>query len=910
MARINSDYFTDPILRTKLHQPFLRPVLVPRPRLKEQIARGLRGPLTLITAPAGFGKTTLIASSIASCGMPVAWLSLDKDDNQLHRFLTYLVAAIQTAEHAVGIKAAQLLEAANKVPTDAVLISLINDLDVTGEEIALVLDDYQIIANRDVHKAIVFLLERCPRSFHLVIATRSDPPLPAARLRARSQIVELRTADLRFTKPEAAQFLNDLIGLNLDENSVTALEERTEGWIAGLQMAAISMRDRRDTHEFIAGFTGTNRFILDYLMEEVLASQSLKTQHFLLYTSFLDRLTAPLCDFILAMNEITWPADEGWLESVSLPLYTSSSMLDFLERANLFLVPLDDERAWYRYHHLFADLLQARLHQAHPDVVPRLHMRASTWLEQQGFYSESIHHLLAAQEVGYAADLIERYGPGLLAKSDPSVLQLADSLPLEIILARPKLGLYQAWLLITQGKIVDVFPLLNGLWQQLANTQSDSEQVWMQVVVASALAFLNPQANRELLPDYRLLEQIPADEPILRNAADFLFGMALGRRGDIEDAIKVSLKSIQRENNAYRSEAIPTMAPLLSRLYLIQGRLHAAASLCREFLNPIKESGIRHIHTAGSMKIDLGEVLYEWNQLEEAEQYVREGLQDNEPWQNIMTDGFGLTALARILQAKGDYSGALRVVRKFESRLQEHSWPREFEEDFHTLKIRLQLAAENLRTTSQWATQILLSKGSEGYEALYRLTLARVRLAEGRYADVEQLLAGTVPPIAAGSQISRQLESDLILAAAIAGQQRLTEAFGVLERCLATAEPEGYIRVFLDIGDPVQNLLTAYLRAGASRHNFYTQKLVDAFSIMNQISPSVIPTAVLVEPLTEREIEVLQLIALGKTNKEIARQLIVAPGTVKAHTASIYRKLDVTNRTEAASRARQIGILS
>ena len=910
MARMNSDFFTDTILRTKLHQPFLRPELVPRSRLKEQITRGLRGPLTLITAPAGFGKTTVIASSIASCGMPVAWLSLDKDDNQLHRFLTYLIAAIQTADHAAGITAAQLLGAANNVPADAILTSLINDLDAAGVEIALVLDDYQVIANRDVHEAVVFLLERCPRSFHLVIATRSDPPLPAARLRARSQIVELRTADLRFTKPEAAQFLNDLIGLDLDENSVAALEERTEGWIAGLQMAAISMRDRQDTHAFIAGFTGTNRFILDYLMEEVLASQSLKTQHFLLYTSFLDRLTAPLCDFILAMNEVAGPADEGWLKSDSFPLHNSSSMLDYLERANLFLVPLDDERAWYRYHHLFADLLQARLHQAQPDVVPRLHMRASTWLEQQGFYSEAIRHLLAAQEISHAADLIERYGPELLAKSDPSVLQLADSLSLEIILARPKLGLYQAWLLITQGKIVDALPLLNGLWEQLANTQSDTEQNWMQAVVASAMAFLNPQARRELIPDYRALEQIPPDELILRNAADFLFGMALGRRGDIEGAIKVSQKSIQRENNAYRTEAIPTLAPLLSRLYLIQGRLRAAASLCREFLNPIKESGIRHIHTAGSMKIDLGEVLYEWNQLEEAEQSVREGLQDNEPWQNIMTDGFGLTVLARILQAKADYAGALHVVEKFESRLQEHSRPREFEEDFHTLRIRIQLAAGDLRTASQWADQILSSEVTESYEALYRLTLGRVRLAEDRYTEVEQLLAGTAPPVAAGSQISRQLESDLLLSAAVAGQQRLAEAFEILERCLATAEAEGYIRVFLDVGEPVQNLLAAYLRSGANHHNLYAQKLVDVFAFMNQTSSTDIPTDVLVESLTEREIEVLQLIALGKTNKEIARQLIVAPGTVKAHTASIYRKLDVTNRTEAANRARQIGIIS
>jgi LuxR family maltose regulon positive regulatory protein len=900
---------SDPIIKTKLHQPLLRPELVYRPRLIKQIARGLRGLLTLITAPAGFGKTTLIASCIGSYDMPVAWLSLDKDDNQLHRFLTYMIAAIQTANDALGNETMQLLGAANNVPKYAVLTNLINDLDEVGVEIALVLDDYQVISSQEVHEAVVFLLDHCPRTFHLVIITRSDPPLPAARLRARNQMVELRAADLRFTKPEAAQFLNEIIGLNLDDSSVAALDERTEGWIAGLQMAAISMRDREDTHEFIAGFTGTNRFILDYLMEEVLASQPPKIQHFLLYTSFLDRLTAPLCDFILAMNEIT-RLNDGWLNSEPLSIRKSRYFLDYLDRANLFLVPLDDERIWYRYHHLFADLLQARLHQTQPDLIPRLHIRASSWLEQQKFYSESIRHLLDAHEIEHAADLVERYGAALLAENDPSVLQMADNLPQEIILARPKIGVYQAWFLITQGKIADALPLLKSLWEQLAETPPDAEQYWMQSIVTSALAFLNPQASKELLPDYRLLEEIPATEPILRNAADFLFGMTLGRQGNIEDAIKVSQESIQRESASYRSQAIPTLAPLLSRLYLIQGRLHAAAALCREFLDPIKERGFRYIHTAGSMKIDLGEVLYEWNRLEEAEQYVREGLQDNEPWQNIMTDGFGLVVLARILQAKGDYAGALQAVEKFESRLLEHSRPLEFEEDLHTLQIRIQIASGNLQTASQWAEQILLSERSEQQGALYRLTLGRVRLAEDRCAEVEQLLAGTSPPVAAGSQISRQLESNLLLAAAIAGQQRLPEAFELIKECLATAEQEGYIRVFLDGGKPIRDLLAAYLRSGALHHKLYAQKLMNAFLPSNQKPSSDAQTAVLVESLTEREIEVLQLIALGKTNKEIARQLIVAPGTVKAHTASIYRKLDVTNRTEAASRARQVGILS
>jgi LuxR family maltose regulon positive regulatory protein len=355
----------DTLIRTKLRRPFLRLALVPRPRLQARIVEGLRGPLTLITAPAGFGKTTLVASCVAGDGMSVAWLSLDKDDNQAGRFLNYLVAALQEADHTIGNEAAQLMAASQQAPAEAVLTSLINDLDTTGREIALVLDDYQFISSQAVHEEVAFLLEHCPNTSHLLIATRSDPPLPLARLRARGQMVELRAADLRFTGPEAAQFLNDVMGLRLDAGSVAALEERTEGWIAGLQMAALSMRGREDVDSLIRAFAGTHRFIMDYLLEEVLAREPEEVQAFLLQTAILTRLTGPLCDAVTGASG-------------------GQEMLERLERRNLFVVPLDDDRRWYRYHHLFADLLQARLHQSGPDRVARLLSRAAEWCERDG----------------------------------------------------------------------------------------------------------------------------------------------------------------------------------------------------------------------------------------------------------------------------------------------------------------------------------------------------------------------------------------------------------------------------------------------------------------------------------------------------------------------------------------------
>ena len=386
---------TDLLIRTKLHRPFTRSELVPRPRLQEQIAQGLRGPLTLITAPAGFGKTTLVASCIASCGLPIAWLSLDKDDNQAERFLTYLIAALQGVDNQIGSEAAQLMAGMEQVSHEAVLTSLINDLDVATREIVLVLDDYQFISSQAVHELAAFLIEHCPHALHLLIATRSDPPLPLARLRARGQMVELRTADLRFTSAEATQFLNDVMGLGLDAGSVAALADRTEGWIVGLQMAALSMRDRKDMLKFIEGFSGTNRYILDYLLEEVLASQPPEIQHFLLYTSILERLTAPLCDAVLANYERSKrEGDDRLARSESLFASPSASILEYLERANLFLVPLDHERQWYRYHHLFADLLHVRLRQHEPKLEAVLNKGAANWYAQNSYSFEAVRHAL------------------------------------------------------------------------------------------------------------------------------------------------------------------------------------------------------------------------------------------------------------------------------------------------------------------------------------------------------------------------------------------------------------------------------------------------------------------------------------------------------------------------------------
>ncbi len=904
---------TDQIIRTKLHKPFTRVELVQRPRLTDLVSFGLRGPLTLITAPAGFGKTTLAAASVSTCGKPIGWLSLDKDDNQACCFTAYLVAAVNEATKQVSNETTELASSMLQTPAEAVITSLINDLDAAADDIVLVLDDYQFITNPSCHSQMAFLLEHLPANLHVLIATRSDPPLPLARLRARGQLVELRTADLRFTPSETSLFLTDVMGLHLEPASIDVLEERTEGWIAGLQMAALSMRDSKDVHGFIAGFSGTNRFILDYLVEEVLATQPPEIQRFLLYTSVLERLTAPLCDDLLAIERSDAPNSSESQPVSSLPEFpSSSSILEYLDRKNLFLVALDDEHLWFRYHHLFTDLLRVHLHRTRPDLVPGLHVQASQWFEQKGLVPEAIQHLFAANELGRAADLIEPYGPVRWAASDPSIVQMADSLPNDILIARPKLGLYESWLLICRGETAKAIQLMQDIAKHLDASAPQTGTRWMRTIIYVAIAFLKGPSHVpgfDPIRDYSLLEEIPSEELILRNAADILYGMLLGRMGETELAIQTALRNIDRERITHGRMAIPTLAPFLSRIHLMLGQLHAADALCHEFLDPIREKNIRFISTAGSLEIHQGEVYLEWNRLDEAEKLIQDGLRANEPWKNIMTDGFGLTALVRVLIAKGAIDGAMQAMERLETRMRESSHPPEFNEELNTLPARLLLAKSDLQAAADWAKRVESRKDLPIDIKHYGLTLARVFLAQARFSDVEKALAGFEPPITSGNQVARILERDLMLAAAYAGLQRTTEALELVDACLAVAEPEGYVNTILAIGEPVRELLLIYVRSSAPAHASYARTLLEAFQLPFNPRPESPQAFGLIDPLTERELEVLQLLATGQTNQEIARQLIVANGTVKAHTASIYRKLEASNRTEAVARARQLGIL-
>jgi LuxR family maltose regulon positive regulatory protein len=915
---------TDTLIRTKLHLPFTRPELVPRPRLQARIREGLCGPLTLITAPAGFGKTTLVASCIAKSGMPVAWLSLDKDDNQAGRFLSYLVAALQEADHTIGSEAAQLLAAARQASLEAILTSLINDLDTAGGEISLVLDDYQFVSSQAVHEQVAFLLEHCPKTLHLVIATRSDPPLPLSRLRARGQTVELRAADLSFTEPEAAQFLNEVMGLSLDAGSVAVLKERTEGWIAGLQMAALSIRDREDVPGFIAGFSGTNRYIMDYLLEEVLASQSPEVQRFLLYTSILERLTAPLCDAVLADGEGSKrESDDRSTRSESLFAGQSASILEYLERANLFLVPLDDERIWYRYHHLFAELLRTQLQRSlGAQGVAQLHVRAADWHGQHGSILAAIHHASAASDDERVEHFIEQNYMELVSRGEQSWLRSwTGKLGKELVYSRPWLCIYEAYSHSWFGELDEADRLLEEAEKRIRSEISAPDAHSMRGLLAyvkSRVTAMRGDIHRAIEFCLEAREYVPASNLALQLDTRITLGYEYFLNGDYANASPILHETIRSGITA--GAVINTVAAscVMARLVAVQGLLNKSYDTYRIAAQSIPETSGQHLGARALVEVGIADVLCEWNDLDAALVHMKQGLALLPFWDKADDWVLAYITLARIHLAQANRSGAIEAIEKAIQLIQTRGVFSEARNAVEIAQVKLWLAQSDLQVANRWAASQEERFGSNDlprFETeLTHITRARVYIAQNKPNKAIGLLSHLEEAARSAGRMGRVIEILLLEALAMREIGDSEHALLALTKCLTLAEPEGYVRVFLDEGQPMQMLLAQWLaHAGPSPLRDYAIRLLSHFDaephMVTAAQEKASPAGNLIEPLSQRELEVLHLMALGRTNQEIARQLIVAPGTVKAHTASIYRKLDVANRTEAAARARQLGIL-
>jgi len=896
---------SDTLIRTKLRRPFSRSGLIPRPRLCARIMEGLQRTLTLIAAPAGFGKTTLVAACVAACGMPVAWLSLDKDDNQAGRFLRYLIAALREALPTIGNEAAQL--ALSQAPPEALLTSLVNDLDGLGAEMALVLDDYQFISSPAVHEGVAFLLEHCPQTFHLVIATRSDPPLPLPRLRARDQIVELRAADLRFTEAEAWQFLNEVMGLHLDAAAVAALAERTEGWIAGLQMAALSMQGRDDVDSFLRAFAGTHRFIMDYLLEEVLAREPAEVQDFLVQTAILTRLTGPLCDAVTGASD-------------------GQAMLEGLERRNLFVVPLDDERCWYRYHHLFADLLQARLNQLGAEHVAQLRSRAAAWCEEAGQIADAVNYALAAQEYRRAGGLIAEYW---YVAANTGEIETAwawlNALPEDEIKHSAPLGIAYGWVLWLRGQVGAIEPRLADVAHALDSLAAEGvapdAATYTDLLVQFALLrsmvarYHNDFEAAIAFAERALTLLTQADDGPLRALIAFALASAYDGAGDLERAVGAYAEHIRLSRMDANVTGVSVIIRLSGVLRLL-GRLGEADAACREALAYVQAQGMARLPAAGILYVALSEVLVEQNDLEAADAHLAQGFEIGKWGGRLDTAKNAAQALSRLRQARHDASGALVAIREAESALGEPQPPLARAE-LLALRARILTRQGDLSAAARCVEEAEYLVGQDRGQTRERVALAAARL---RFAQDEpdEAVAALTRALAAAEEHGRMgaaLELRLLRCLALARHGDGRAVAVDLERALALAEREGYVRVFLDEGEPMQLLLAQWLaQAGENPLREYAGRLLSQFDAelqtltapQEEISPA---GQALIEPLSARELEILHLIAMGKTNKAIAQQLFIAPGTVKAHTASIYRKLDVANRTEAVARARQLGLL-
>lgn len=903
------------VLHTKISLPFIRPSLVGRSRLQQQMALGLRVPLTVVIAPAGFGKTTLVASSVAGFGLPVFWLSLDKNDNQVERFLNYLVAAFQETDATVGREAAQLLAGIQQVPPDTVLTSLINNLGTLHNDMILVLDDYHFISSQDVHDQVTFLLEHCPGTLHLVIASRSDPPLPLARLRARGQLVELRAADLRFTTPEAAQFLNEVMDLHLDIHWVKALEERTEGWIAGLQMAALSMRERDDVRGFIEGFSGTNRYILDYLLEEVLASQPPEVKRFLLYTSILERLTAPLCEMIL---------EDGIGDNISSTHQTCQQTLENLERANLFLVPLDDERQSYRYHHLFADLLRTQLKKSLGDEeITRFHLRASEWHEQNGSTLEAIHYASLATDFERIERLIEQNYTDMLNRGEMSgILRFwMGKLGKELVYRRPWLCLYQAFSHSWFGQLEEASLLLNEAEKRIRSEELGSNTRSMlgyHDYVQSRVIAMRGDTQRAIAFCLRARENIPSTNLGLQIEVGITLGYEYFLNGDFSSSHRVlhemiSLcQSVRAINNPVAAYA------LLARIHVFQGRLHDAYDLFEKAAGVVDEAGRQYLGAVSLVEIGTAALLCEWNDVETALVRVERGLEYLPSWGKADDFVLAYTTLSRIQLALGKTPEATSAIEKADSLIQTCGVFSEARSELATARVKLWLAQEDWPAIDRWMTALenrFPSHELLRYEdELTHITQARVFIAQNKPNEAIHLLSCLEELARSGERDGRLIEIMILTARALQAAGDARRADIALTQSLALAKPGGYTRIFLDEGRPLQRLLAQWLaHASSSSLQTYAVQLLSQFDPDFHSAPGAqeksSASGVLLDPLSPRELEVLHLLALGKTNPEIARELIVARGTIKAHTASIYRKLDASNRTEAVARARQLGIL-
>jgi len=913
------------LLATKLHIPQIRMERVLRPHLVSRLQQGLDKKLILVSAPAGYGKTTLICEWLVTCRQPNAWVSLDKGDNDPSRFWRYILAALQGAFFSADKTFPDIPLHHNLPNNEALLTDLVNELDHLQQPVILVLDDYHNIETPAIHEGLSFLLENAPINFRLVIVTRADPPLPLARLRARSQMVELRLADLRFKTQEIAEFLQKVMRLDLSETDLSLLETSTEGWIAGLQMAGLSLQGRQDASSFIHEFSGEDRYILDFLFEEVFQKQSDEIQNFLLQTSILERVCDDLC------NAVTLRED-------------SRDILDSLERSNLFLIALDDQRKWYRYHNLFADLLRSRIKLASPDLFTNLHQRASAWYLARQDLENAIFHSLSTRDFELAAGLIEQSIQSLdVLNKQLTLTSWVNNLPRSIIEMHPWLCVYRAWVEYWSGS-----RKMEEVWLQAAekhieqypeSANVDRDRILGSIAALRAhIAIGEENPTRALEAGRKALDLLPEGD-VLYIATTVALGAAYWGLGDViqsEQAFGMGRVSALMFNN--RSMAVGATG-YLGLQQIKQGRLQDAIATYNEGLRMDVLPNGKQTFVAGFLNVHLGDVWRERNDLTLASNYLNRGVEQciRLGMPDFLTDAY--VCLGRYQLAVDDLAGANDSLQKADRVTQQKKvdqWVACWLED---LRVRIWVAAGNLAAASLWAKNsgLSVSEPLNYQHDLHHQNLARVLVAQSitgsrsSHDKAATLLERLQAAAKQAGWVHEEIKMLVLQAVNDQAYQKNESALKSLARAVSLAEPGGYVRVFLDEGKIVHDLLVTLNEIFRSERRDIQSRLgvrlqdekspglrnyicelistFDGTSAIGTVFKSARCSLELVESLSAREMDVLKLLAKGYPDKKIAENLVIARETVHKHLKNIYGKLGVHSRIEAVARARELGLL-
>jgi LuxR family transcriptional regulator, maltose regulon positive regulatory protein len=915
-----------PILSTKLYIPPVREGAIQRQRLTEKLLSGVNhaGSTVLISGPAGFGKTTLLSEFAREVHMPVAWLSLDEGDNDPNRFWNYLISACQSAIPGIGEAAQDLLRAPAPLPDETIPTLLINDLNSQGKPLALVLDDFHTIQNPNLQTSLLFLLEHLPQTLHLFVSTRTDPPWPLARFRARNQLIEVRAEDLRFSLEEAAEFLNHTMGLALSADAMAALEERTEGWIAGLQLTALSMQGRHDVNTFIQTFTGSHIFIAEYLIDEVLRQQSEEMQAFLLQTSILDRLCGKLCEAVTGCSD-------------------GLGKLKTLQRFNIFISPLDDEGLWFRYHHLFSDLLKARLQSSTSDTaIGKLHQNAAGWYEKNGMLAEAVEHDIAAADYAAAVQVIEAAAlPMILQAHVRTIERWLEALPVRCIENNPKINMAYAWMNLLRGMPLQAAPFIDRLRIFFSTAEMDSidpslRVEWLGIQCEFLIAQGHPQESRDLAIR---AQNILADvDPNIRSMISITLAKAYQQSFDYERAAEIFQMIVQdaRRSGDLTFEILGISGE--AQMVLKQGRLRRTHEIASEGIQRVQSSG-KKVPFSATLYGELGQVCFHWCQFDQAGEYFRRSMETSGKSGYSDPEIYFHLMLSKICQMKGDLTGSVREIQQA-SQLSSLIPPAMIQESLAAQQVSVHLATDQPAA----AEQLLAARGFSFSDAFsfpglipgasitmeagllfnsaLRILLYRAKDDQNRNQLEHAIDLGEL--VLQGEMLSRQLpaalETLLLLSRMQAALGRPQQSQAAVIRALELAEPEGFISPFVEEGRPIAGIL-AELLIGASAervHPVFIQQILASFAkppagreAAIRPAAATLPHAdVLVEALSARELEVLRLIAAGDSNQIIANKLVITVSAVKKHTGNIYGKLSVNSRTQAVSRARRLGLLA